>query len=154
MSDTRLTYLLQQTQLMINQNRKLVSLKKLEEVIQGLIDEGEVLNGNFDELLTQLQHESNLSEYEQEHEWSRRMFDSCITLGGLALKSAILINGGAAVATLAYLGKLPFGSDYGLFPYAMLLFVTGVLCSSVATGTGYLYQFALGHKKDLYVKLY
>lgn len=61
-----------------------------------------------------------------------------------ALKSSILINGGAAVALLAFIGNiwgLPHGQ--GAIPdiaNATTLFTYGVLVSAVATGTGYLTQ--------------
>ena len=148
MSDSRLIHLLTETQKMLTNNRKFVSLKRLEEVTQQLILEGEDSNGNVVNKLKELQHASDISQYEQGQQLNRQMVDACVNLGGIALKTAILINGGASVAMLAYLGKLPVDADYGAFPFAMLLFVMGVLLSAIATGTGYLAQYSWTQHHD------
>lgn len=65
----------------------------------------------------------------------------------IALKTAILINGGAAVALLAFLGSIwNSGAAQALsvarFPESMLAFVLGVLSAALATGTNYLASYA------------
>ena len=72
------------------------------------------------------------------------MFRSVISYGQSALKSATLINGGGAVALLAFIGhvwssQLSRVMVTGL-GFSLLLFVLGVLCASVASGTTYLSQ--------------
>ncbi|MEJ8573459.1 hypothetical protein [Microbaculum marinum] len=66
-----------------------------------------------------------------------------------ALKSAALINGGAAVATLAFLGALANrkvglgnGSENALF--VLFLFSGGVLSAAVGSGAAYLTQYFYG----------
>lgn len=77
------------------------------------------------------------------------MFKSVIEAGQTALKSATLINGGAAVALLAFLGNLltkeaPKGIMFPIasINYAMAVFVAGVGFAGLATGVRYLTQFA------------
>ncbi|MFJ7567857.1 hypothetical protein ACIQW9_12945 [Herminiimonas sp. NPDC097707] len=75
------------------------------------------------------------------------MFKSVIEAGGTALKSAMLINGGAAIALLAFLGNLltrqPHLGDSVIISklnYAMMIFVCGVGCAALATAARYLAQ--------------
>ena len=84
-----------------------------------------------------------------------KMFESVIEAGQTALKSATLINGGAAVSLLAFLGNLltkepPNGTTFPIqaISQAMLIFFMGVGLSGVATATRYLSQAAF-HGKDL-----
>jgi hypothetical protein len=72
------------------------------------------------------------------------MFRAVITCGQSALKNAVLINGGAGVALLAFIGHV---WEKDLAPeivrgltWSLLLFICGVLASAVAAGTTYLSQ--------------
>jgi hypothetical protein len=56
-----------------------------------------------------LQHKSNLAEYKASAEFSLEQLRSVIVAGQAALKSAILINGGAAVALLDFYRKMEQG---------------------------------------------
>jgi hypothetical protein len=72
------------------------------------------------------------------------MFRSVIASGQNALKTSILINGGAAVALLAFVGHM-VASDkaahlVSAFALPMLLFVAGVCATAVATGLTYVSQ--------------
>lgn len=62
--------------------------------------------------------------------------------GGSALKSAILINGGAAVAILAFIGKIytPSSPIVKNLACPLMMFVYGVLVSAMATGAAYITQ--------------
>lgn len=84
------------------------------------------------------------------------MFKSVIEAGQTALKSAILINGGAAAALLAFLGNLltkeaPTGINFPIatISHAMLIFVIGVGLAGLASGFRYLTQWigSRGHRK-------
>ena len=87
--------------------------------------------------------EANLAQFNAEHEIGLEHAKVVSQTGHLALKSAILINGGASVALLAFLGKLWESTSghtalFSNMPLALLLFVLGVLSSAVAAGFTYL----------------
>lgn len=81
---------------------------------------------------------------QHQYEHNLEMLRSVITIGQSALKSALLINGGAAVALLAFLGRL-FTSEsmpisIGCLSLALLQFVWGVLAAAIAAGATYFSQ--------------
>lgn len=78
-------------------------------------------------------------------------------LGVVALRSAILINGAAAIALLAFLahiiakdGKPPAGAADMLMPLSLLVY--GVMAGALATGFGYLRMFLEGWGYDAEIK--
>ena len=79
-------------------------------------------------------------------------FRSVILLGQNALKSAFLMNGGATVALLAFLGKLSDHQSEMIpnFASSLMIFVVGVLFTVLASGGTYLsqYQYADGKEKS------
>lgn len=83
-------------------------------------------------------HATNLTAH------SLEMFKSVITAGQSALKASMVINGGAAVALLAFTGKIWETSTTAVvvnsLTNSILLFCLGVLCAALATGTTYLTQ--------------
>lgn len=91
-----------------------------------------------------LEHESNLAQHRAIHESDLEMFRSVIEAGRTALSSCILINGGATVALLAYLGNLLAKNPTVVAPrplvYALVGFAVAVLCATVASGVRYLSQ--------------
>lgn len=103
--------------------------------------------------LRKLQHESNLAQYRAERESDLEMFRSVIESGKTALNSCILINGGATVALLAYLGSFLSQNPEAMAPNALVLglidFAVAVLLAGVATGLRYLSQstFSRGYEK-------
>jgi hypothetical protein len=75
------------------------------------------------------------------HETWLAMFNSVIETGKAALTSVILVNGGAAVALLAYLGGMTADDrGKGALVLAMVYFAFGVLGGAVASDTTYLSQ--------------
>jgi hypothetical protein len=70
-------------------------------------------------------------------------FKSVILAGQNALRSAILLNGGAAVALLAYIGKLSVDASGHVRDFALplLFFVSGALVIAVGAGVTYLTQW-------------
>jgi hypothetical protein len=85
---------------------------------------------------------------QQEHEMELEMLRSVITTGQNALKAVLLINGGAAVALLAFVGSLwnnpnaePLRPELA---YGLSLFVWGVLAAACASGASYLSQAGFG----------
>lgn len=90
------------------------------------------------------QRASDLAFYQAEIERSLEMGRAAIVAGQSALKSALLINGGAAIAILAFLGNLwekDVGSAVGsTLACGLLAFGGGVLAASVGAGSTYLSQ--------------
>jgi primosomal replication protein N len=70
------------------------------------------------------------------------MFRSVILAGQNALRTAFLMNGGATVALLAFLGKLSdrHQDKIAVFSSAMVIFVAGVFAITIASGVTYLSQ--------------
>ena len=98
----------------------------------------------------ELQHQSNLEWYKAQQQQQLEMFRSVIATGQTALKTSLLINGGATVALLAFLGNIwsnPQGLDliYALSD-SLGLFGLGVFFGAWATGTTYLTQSAYNHQ--------
>ena len=104
-----------------------------------------------------LEHERLLKEFEANNarniaasqnmtSHSIEMFKSVITAGQAALKSSMIINGGAAAALLAFTGKIWTEGSTKLvtnaLTHSILLFCIGVLLAAFATGTTYLSQFS------------
>jgi len=90
-----------------------------------------------------------VSSHQQAHEWNLEMLRSVITTGQSALKSALLINGAAAVALLAFIGKVwPSSKDQTIADIsgAMAYYVIGVLVAAVAAGFTYLSQAGYGRE--------
>ncbi|WP_428398678.1 hypothetical protein [Marinobacter salarius] len=77
---------------------------------------------------------------------SLAMFRSVITTGQSALRSSMVVNGGAAVALLAFTGKIweTQTSEVvaGSLTTSIFIFCLGVLCAALAAGTTYLSQLA------------
>jgi hypothetical protein len=83
--------------------------------------------------------------------WSIEFYKSGNMAGQAALKSAILINGGAAVALLAFIGGI-FNASQNCeiitqLSNAMFYFVAGVLIGAIATGIVYIGQFVIAYEK-------
>ncbi|MEO8430077.1 MAG: hypothetical protein ABI592_01115 [Acidobacteriota bacterium] len=79
--------------------------------------------------------------YQQKHSWSVESFKAANESGREAMKASILINGGAAVAVLAYVGHLStLGRGAGSFAGPMMVYVIGVLAGALALGCTYLGQ--------------
>ena len=83
---------------------------------------------------------------EHEHQRNMEMFRSVITVGQGAIKSAFLLNGGAAVALLAFIAHLIQINSEKVevtdFSFCLLLFGWGTLAVAVASGFTYLSQYA------------
>jgi hypothetical protein len=94
-----------------------------------------------------LQHETNLAYYRVQHEHAIEMFRSVVESGKIALTTSILVNGGATVALLAFLGNMIGKSPPVLGPMqvtlvvSLMFFAGGVLAAAVATGSTYVTQY-------------
>jgi len=117
----------------------------LEEVINS--PDEEIPPAQMEKYKAELQVWVKQNEAIQTH--NIEMFRSVILAGQNALKTAFLMNGGATVALLAFLGKL---SDWhqdkiAVFSSALIIFVTGILFVTVASGTTYLSQWFYAYSK-------
>ncbi|WP_110953620.1 hypothetical protein [Anaerosinus massiliensis] len=104
--------------------------------------------------LAKLSHERELEQYKAENQ-SRisnvdrlekdqiLMTKSAIEIGQYALRYAIIINGGAGVALLAFSGNILSngGSVNNCLASSLLLFAFGVLSTAISSGASYLSQW-------------
>ncbi|WP_088211201.1 hypothetical protein [Shewanella sp. Shew256] len=135
-----------------------VSIDSMEKFMHQL-DERAQKQGDFN----QLEHARILKEFEAENArniahsqnvnaHSVEMFKSVIASGQGALKSSMIINGGAAAALLAFTGKIwSEGSIVQVtnaLTQSILWFCVGLLVACVASGTTYLSQFAYAKGHD------
>lgn len=94
------------------------------------------------------ENERNIAHYNAQQLCAVEMFRSVISYGAAALKSAILINGGAAAALLAFIGNI---WSKGIIPAsvvpltsAIVYFSFGVLAAAVGTAASYVTQYCYG----------
>lgn len=138
--------------------RKTIRISALEHFlsqIEAEIDgKGEISKNNLDARLADFsaENERNIAQYNAEVSSNLEMFRSIITSGQSALKSALIINGGAAVAMLAFIGNLAtkgseFKSTISVFSTPLFYFTLGVLCASIGFGGTYLSQVLFNRKK-------
>jgi len=85
-----------------------------------------------------LQQASNLAWYEARNASALELFKSVITTAEVLIKSLIFINGGAAVALLAFIGHLASTGKHGpaihAFACPLACFVSGVLVAGLFAG--------------------
>lgn len=133
------------------QNQEVISVDALLNYLHAL--ESDVSESNEDHVRQheaslvqyQVENEKNIAHYNAQQLHSVELFRSVITYGEAALKSAILINGGAAVALLAFIGNIwnkgiSEGSAAPLTA-AITSFSFGVLAAALGTAGSYLAQF-------------
>lgn len=139
-------------------NRKTVRVSAFESFLDSLekaIDEqGELDKLEFESKLASFraEHERNIAWYEAQQSHYLEMFRSVIQVGQSALKSIILINGGAAVSMLAFIGNLASKQRLSteamtLLTGPMLFFAMGVLSGALGTGGTYLSQLFYAQEK-------
>lgn len=91
-----------------------------------------------------MEYKGQLAFYNAERSIERALFNAVIAAGQSALKSAILINGGACVALLAFIGgtldSLPDKTLLSWLLVSTFLLVLGTLFAAVASGLTYLSQ--------------
>ncbi len=95
--------------------------------------------------LFRAEHERNLAHYEAQQLHSVEMFRSVISYGQAVLKSTMLINGGAAVALLAFIGNIwtkgISPESVGSLTSAIAFFAFGVLVAVFGTVGSYFTQY-------------
>lgn len=93
-----------------------------------------------------------VEDHKRQHDWNLEMLRSVIQLGQGALRTCLLINGGAAVALLAFAGHI-VSSETEVVPLAavakaMGAYVFGVLAGGLASAVTYLSQWFFAHDWD------
>lgn len=97
----------------------------------------------------QLKHLSELEAYKAQAEVRIELFKAAITTAQTALKMTLLVNGGAALAVLAFLGNIVSKADQAAITQLPMLhrlspaltsFSIGVCLGAIAAGTTYLSQ--------------
>lgn len=123
----------------------------LEEVIKS--PEAEITPAQMEKYKAELQVWVKQNEAVQAG--NLEMFRTVILSGQNALKTAFLMNGGATVALLAFLGKLSdqHQDKIAIFSSSLLVFVFGVLAITVASGTTYLSQWFYGQSKQIDIRI-
>jgi len=82
-----------------------------------------------------------MNDEERDFNVNIEMFRTVMTAAHVALRSAVIINGGAAVAALAFAGSLvQHGKSVSPVAMALACFGFGVFLAALATGTTYVTQ--------------
>lgn len=91
--------------------------------------------------------QANVEAGKRAHEVGMENFKAVITAGQNAIRTILLLNGGAAVALLAFSGHLIAEASPNATRFAgcMLPFALGALAAGIISGGTYLSQFLFGH---------
>lgn len=115
---------------------------ELQDVVKKTPDDVAAGEAAMEEYRAHLTTWASSSQYQ--YDKSLEMLRAVITVGQSALKSALLINGGAAVALLAFIGKIWGQVDtqpvLGVLSVALNCYVFGVLSAAMACGATYFSQ--------------
>jgi len=139
-------------------DRKTIRIADLENFLQLIESEidanGEITENNFQSRLAEFsaENERNLAQYNAKADSSLELFRSVINAGQTATRNMIIINGGACIAILAFVGGL-FEKNETLarsLSIALLYFGLGVLSGGFVAGFTYLSQTAYNEGKDKY----
>lgn len=100
--------------------------------------------------LNKLQHEASLAQFKAENDRYLEMFRSVYETAKTALTTSILVNGGASVALLTFIGNIVKRSgDLSVSCWitaSLISFAIGVFSGAVATGTTYVTQYCYSNK--------
>ena len=88
-------------------------------------------------------HKAQQLQSKHQHEDRLEMFRSIITFGQGAIKSIFLLNGGASVAFLAFLGHFMSSGKESVdnFFFCLFIFASGALVAAMISGFTYLSQW-------------
>ncbi|MEX3776188.1 hypothetical protein [Pseudomonas sp. MYb118] len=101
----------------------------------------------IERLKAYLQSQVEIQKYN--HAVDLEMFKSIIETGQNAIKSIMLLNGGAAVALLAFIGKLAGTGQIPLFATPLTTFVIGAFTAGLTSGISYLTQLIYSEEGKL-----
>ncbi|WP_027938021.1 hypothetical protein [Anaeroarcus burkinensis] len=138
-----------------NQGNDIVKIDNVLVYLDGLSKDiaNNVQDVETQRLLAKLSHERDMEYYKAVHqakmadinrlqEDQRLLTKYSIELGQNTLRYAVLINGGAAVAMLAFIGNIASRcqSVSGYLAWGAIWFSLGVLASALSSGSGYFSQ--------------
>lgn len=126
---------------------KFINIDSLDQFLK-TAEDSETSRRQDDDKFAELEHQSRLTQYNAEAELSRRLLDAAMDFAAGALKAVLLINGGAAIAVLSFLGNR---NDVELtwFPDSLVSFTVGVLCAAIASGFAYVAQICYAETNKL-----
>lgn len=119
-----------------------ITCDSLISYLEGVIDTPSKIDGaELEAYKAELQ--LKIETEKRNHVADIEMFRSVIETGQSAVKSALLLNGGAAVALLAFIGKLTDSAQDKIPAFAtpLIIFVAGALSIALASGVTYLSQW-------------
>jgi len=130
-----------------------VSLESLAKLVTVIEEESrrtpenvELQQANLEQFKSHLAAWQNNNQ--RDHESRLEMLRATIATAHLAIKSVLLINGGAAVAFLAFLGtawsRFTGAAVKALLASSLEHFVIGVMCTGIGTVAAYLCQAGFG----------
>jgi hypothetical protein len=136
--------------------RKTIKILALEEFLQSIELEinknGEINENKLQARIVEFraENERNLAQYNAEVSSNLEIFRSGVTAGLAATRAMIIINGGACVAILAFIGGLFEKKELLAKSLAitLLYFALGVLSGGLVAGLTYLNQAAYNEGKD------
>ena len=86
--------------------------------------------------------------HDRNHEFAIKTNESAVNSANLALRTAVLINGGAAISLLAFIGglvsngKLPVGDQLVKVTAPLIYFATGVALATLAMAFAYFTNYS------------
>ncbi len=132
-------------------NQDVISVDAMANYLDALkkdvesVEEADKKKFEADIAVFRAEHERNLAHYKAQQLHAVELFRSVISYGQAALKSAMLINGGAAAALLAFIGNVWIK---GVSPdavssltSAIAYFAFGVLVAAIGTAGSYFTQY-------------
>lgn len=132
-----------------------ITLKKFKSYLEGFTEyvkeeeEKDALQTQRDLAFYEAKHATKIACYNARVNRISDGFQAVITIGQGALKSGALINGGACVAILAFIGNVVTKNTSMIsgLSSALMIFGFGLLLAAVASGTTYLSQANFERKK-------
>lgn len=114
-------------------------IRYLTTIAEPLADVSEAVN--LERAKAELQREAEIGRFDSE--MRLEMFRSVITAGQGAIRSSMILNGGASVALIAFIGHLVQFSPRNIQPFAssLVFFACGVFSIALVGGLTYLSQW-------------
>ncbi|WP_258241145.1 hypothetical protein [Pseudidiomarina homiensis] len=102
----------------------------------------------LEQIRAQLQ--ANVEDRKAQQSSALEMFRSVITAGQNAIKTSLLMNGGATIALLAFLGKLTTENPdkLSVFSTSLMIFTFGVFVTGLVSGFTYLSQWLYSSQRE------